>query len=80
MTSRAFRALVDAPSSELDACMRRGQPPDVERLAGVEQVDTLEWNRPLARHDADTDERGDQSSVGRGVEQLPQPAGVVAVA
>ena len=36
MTSRRFRALVDAPPSELDACMRRGKPPDVERLAGME--------------------------------------------
>ena len=36
MTSRRFRALVDAPPAELDACMRRGEPPDVERLAGME--------------------------------------------
>jgi hypothetical protein len=36
MTSGRFRALVDAPPSELDACMRRGEAPDVERLAGME--------------------------------------------
>lgn len=36
MTSPRFRALFGSPPAALDACMRRGEPPDAASLAGVE--------------------------------------------
>ena len=52
---------------------------DVEALARVEQVDPVERDGPLGRQDPDAEERRDDARVRRGLEQRPQPAGVVAV-
>ena len=57
----------------------QGAVADVELLSGVEQVHAVEGERPLGRHDAGAEKRGDHSGFRCGIEQVEQPAGVVAV-
>jgi hypothetical protein len=57
----------------------QGSVADVEALAGVQQVDPVQWQRPLGGHDPDAQERRHHAGVGGGVQEVEQSAGVIAV-